>query len=306
MQTERVFLLLLRDAVVVLDHNNLVILYLSDVTSSLHENQVLIYKITLINEPCSIMLLMIFMMNMLLGGTLTCHRTEYVFGNECCPMCPVGNRVKTDCEVYKSTSCQPCSEGTFMNKLNGLKSCLPCSWCEADSGLKIKSACTKSSDTVCEPQEGFYCIESAEEGCSQAKKHRSCEPGEYIRERGTSTTDTLCSPCSAGTFSDGTLMSCQTHRQCESENRYLLRPGTDSEDAECGGLQSDRTVPIAVGVGGVFLCIAFAVGVIWFLIKKKKPRSPKSGADIEPMNVSQGVASNGDVPPDMATGNGPV
>ncbi|XP_041656133.1 tumor necrosis factor receptor superfamily member 14-like isoform X2 [Cheilinus undulatus] len=303
MHTERVFLLLLRDAVVVLDHNNLVILNLSDVTSSLHENQVLIYIMTLINEPWSIMLLMIFMMNALLGRTLTCHRTEYLFGNECCPMCPVGNRVKTDCEEDKSTSCQPCSEGTFMNKLNGLKSCLPCSWCEADSGLKIKSACTESSDTVCEPLEGFYCIESAEEGCSQAKKHKSCGPGEYIRERGTSTTDTLCSKCSAGTFSDGTLTSCQTHRQCESENRDLLRAGTDSEDAECGELQSDGTVAVAVGVGGV-LCLA-VTAVMFFIIKKIKT-SPYSVREREPMNGHQGVASNGDVPPDMARGNGPV
>ncbi|XP_041655281.1 tumor necrosis factor receptor superfamily member 14-like [Cheilinus undulatus] len=214
----------------------------------------------------SISSLLILMMNIHIGLPITCHRTEYLFGSECCPMCPVGNRVKTDCEEDKSTSCQPCTEGTFMNKLNGLKQCFPCTECLRDSGLRIKSVCTKASDTVCEPLEGFYCIESAEEGCSQAKKHKNCKAGEYIRERGTPVLDTLCSACSAGTFSNGTLTSCQQHRQCESDNLVQLKPGTESKDAECGERQSDMTaviVPVAV-IGSLAV-----LGMVVFIFRKK-------------------------------------
>ncbi|KAM6981902.1 tumor necrosis factor receptor superfamily member 14-like [Tautogolabrus adspersus] len=196
--------------------------------------------------------LLIFMMNIFVSRTLTCHRTEYVFGNECCPMCPIGHRVKTDCEVDKSTSCQPCTEGTFMNKLNGLKSCFPCSECGSAPGLKMKTSCEILSDTVCEPLEGFYCSDFRKDDCYEAKKHRRCDPGEYISQRGTSSTDTVCSTCSDGTFSDGTFTSCQNHKQCESEGRELLRTGTESEDAQCGGLLSYRTgLIVGVVVGAV-------------------------------------------------------
>ncbi|XP_074537096.1 tumor necrosis factor receptor superfamily member 14-like [Halichoeres trimaculatus] len=196
-------------------------------------------------------LLMIIIMKASSGQM--CHQTEYWNGNECCPMCGVGHRVKTDCEGEKSTSCQPCSEGTFMNKLNGLRSCFHCSECEEAAGLKIKRLCMWISDSVCEPLEGFFCTEPSEDGCGAAQRHRSCDPGHYISQRGSSESDSECSPCSEGTFSDGTFTSCQNHTECDPSNQQLLRPGTGSQDAECGELEPDRTkeiISVSVGVSG--------------------------------------------------------
>ncbi|XP_065817063.1 tumor necrosis factor receptor superfamily member 14-like [Labrus bergylta] len=202
--------------------------------------------------------LLIFMMNIFVSRTLTCHWTEYLFGDACCPMCPIGTRVKTDCEEDKSTSCQPCTEGTFINKMNGLKKCFPCRECGAGSGLKMKTSCTIRSDTVCEPLEGFYCSDSRKDDCFEAKKHRRCEPGEYISQRGTSSTDTVCSTCSDGTFSDGTFTSCQNHKQCESEGLLLLRAGTETEDAQCGGLLLHWT--------GLIVCVVVVVLLVLVLV----------------------------------------
>uniref|UniRef100_A0A3Q3F6B4 TNFR-Cys domain-containing protein n=1 Tax=Labrus bergylta TaxID=56723 RepID=A0A3Q3F6B4_9LABR len=203
---------------------------------------------------------------------------EYVFGNECCPMCPSGNRVKTDCEEDKSTSCQPCTEGTFMNKMNGLKKCLSCRECGASkliSGLKMKTSCTIRSDTVCEPLEGFYCSEFTGYDCVEAKKHRRCEPGEYISQKGTSSTDTVCSTCSDGTFSNGTFTSCQKHKQCESEGRELLRAGTETEDAQCGDILSDKTgLIVGVVVVVVVMFLVFVLGVCYFKRRKIRHLSP--------------------------------
>ncbi|XP_060913997.1 tumor necrosis factor receptor superfamily member 14-like [Labrus mixtus] len=213
--------------------------------------------------------LLIFMMNIFVSRTFTCRRAEYVFGDECCPMCPIGTRVKTDCEEDKSTSCQPCREGTFMNKMNGFKLCFPCRECGAGSALKMKTSCTIRSDTVCEPLEGFYCSEFTGYDCFEAKKHRRCEPGEYISQRGTSSTDTVCSTCSDGTFSDGTFTSCQNHKQCESENRELLRAGTKTEDAQCGDIPSDRT-GLIVGVVVVVHLALVLVLTAWCYRKKIK------------------------------------
>lgn len=52
------------------------------------------------------------------------------------------------------------------------------------SGLKVKTSCTTTSDTVCEPLEGFYCMDFAEEGCVAAQKHTSCQPGQYVSQEG--------------------------------------------------------------------------------------------------------------------------
>ncbi|XP_070824560.1 tumor necrosis factor receptor superfamily member 14-like [Chaetodon trifascialis] len=157
--------------------------------------------------------LLILMMNVFRGQTLTCHRSEYQTGNECCPMCPPGSQVKTDCTEFRRTSCLPCSEGSFMNQPTGLKHCFDCTSCDAGSGLKIKTSCTATSDAVCEPLEGFYCLDRTEDGCMAAQKHTRCQPGQYIHQKGTALTDTVCSDCPDGTYSDGTFTPCQPHTQ---------------------------------------------------------------------------------------------
>ncbi|KAM9350929.1 tumor necrosis factor receptor superfamily member 14-like isoform 2-T2 [Symphorus nematophorus] len=166
-------------------------------------------------KPLTAATMLILVMNFFRGHTLTCHRSEYQTGNECCPMCPAGSRVETDCTEFRPTSCLPCSEGTFMPQPTRIKQCYYCTSCDAGSGLKMKKSCMIKSDTVCEPMEGFHCTLRfpAEEGCRAAQKHRSCPPGQYISQTGTSSRDTECSDCRDGTFSNGTLSSCQPHTQ---------------------------------------------------------------------------------------------
>lgn len=51
-------------------------------------------------------------------------------------------------------------------------------------GLRVKTACTRTSDTVCEPMEGFYCTNDKEGSCTQAVEHTKCSPGQYIKQKG--------------------------------------------------------------------------------------------------------------------------
>ncbi|XP_029011918.1 tumor necrosis factor receptor superfamily member 14-like isoform X2 [Betta splendens] len=127
--------------------------------------------------------LLILMVKVISGHTLKCQPAEYQIRDECCPLCPAGSRVKTDCKVDRSTSCLPCLSGTYMDHPTGLKKCLICTNCDKGSGLKTKKPCTITSDTVCEPLEGFYCAKSSDNDCDVAKKHRSCEPGQYISKK---------------------------------------------------------------------------------------------------------------------------
>ncbi|KAF6723612.1 Tumor necrosis factor receptor superfamily member 14 [Oryzias melastigma] len=104
-------------------------------------------------------------------------------------------------------------EGTYNEKYNGVRNCAHCSLCHPGSGLKVKLECTLTSDSVCEPQDGFFCLDWSSKSCGAAQKHSSCKGGQYISQRGTASTDTECSDCSTGTFSDGTGTSCQPHTQ---------------------------------------------------------------------------------------------
>uniref|UniRef100_A0A3B3C4G3 TNFR-Cys domain-containing protein n=1 Tax=Oryzias melastigma TaxID=30732 RepID=A0A3B3C4G3_ORYME len=176
---------------------------------------------------------------------LSCQQTEYEISGRCCSMCPPGEfRVHDYCTEFTTTSCVPCVEGTYNEKYNGVRNCAHCSLC---SGLKVKLECTLTSDSVCEPQDGFFCLDWSSKSCGAAQKHSSCEGGQYISQRGTASTDTECSDCSTGTFSDGTGMSCQPHTQCEAENLQLIEAGTSSADARCGE-QRQNVSGIVIGV----------------------------------------------------------
>uniref|UniRef100_A0A8D3D2E9 Deoxyribonuclease-1-like 1 n=1 Tax=Scophthalmus maximus TaxID=52904 RepID=A0A8D3D2E9_SCOMX len=129
-------------------------------------------------------LLKIFLINVFSGNTLTCHPgTEYQIRDKCCPLCPPGKSVIKDCTELRSTSCLPCVNGTsFTTHPNGLRECFPCASCSSGSGLKI-SLCTTTSDTVCEPLEGFYCTDQTGSRCVGAQRHKRCKPGQYIRHK---------------------------------------------------------------------------------------------------------------------------
>uniref|UniRef100_A0A671XEB3 TNFR-Cys domain-containing protein n=1 Tax=Sparus aurata TaxID=8175 RepID=A0A671XEB3_SPAAU len=212
-------------------------------------------------------LLLILVMNGFGGQTLKCHRSEYLTGSDCCPMCHAGNRVKTDCTETRSTSCLPCPEGTFMDRPTGLKQCFACGNCDAGSNLKISLSCTTTSDTVCEPLEGFFCLDSTENDCMAAQEHTRCKPGQYIRHKGTAQRDTECSGCSEGTYSDGTFTSCLPHTQCETLNLQVIKPGTVSTDAECGEQTANRTAVVVVVV--VLLIVMIVAAVVLLLYRKK-------------------------------------
>ncbi|XP_055021573.1 tumor necrosis factor receptor superfamily member 14-like isoform X2 [Boleophthalmus pectinirostris] len=157
-----------------------------------------------------LLILIIFVVEVTSG--LTCHPSEYPIGVECCPMCPVGTRVNKHCTEFRSTSCLPCDGGTYMNKPTGRTECLRCRMCAAGSGLRVKVSCTSTSNTLCEPEDRFFCVEPSDEGnCEASQKHSLCSPGEFIQQPGSSSTDTVCSPCPPDSFSNGTLSVCRPH-----------------------------------------------------------------------------------------------
>ncbi|XP_036435643.1 tumor necrosis factor receptor superfamily member 14-like [Colossoma macropomum] len=175
----------------------------------------------------------IFSMNFKLCFCL-CAWDQYEIDGECCPMCTPGNRVYRHCTVDTSTTCVPCIYSTFIDAPNGLRQCFSCTVCATAKSLRVKTACTRSSDTVCEPLDGHYCTDEHSGSCRRAVKHTNCSPGQYIKQRGTASKDTECAECPDGTFSNGSLQSCQPHSKCEDLGLTEIKAGTLSSDAECG------------------------------------------------------------------------
>ncbi|KAM9855156.1 tumor necrosis factor receptor superfamily member 5-like isoform 1-T1 [Aulostomus maculatus] len=224
----------------------------------------------------------------LCGPALTCHPVEYEsVQGQCCPKCLPGSRVKKDCTEFRSTSCLPCTEGTYMNKMSGLNYCLDCGNCDSGSGLQVKTKCTIVSDTVCEPVEGFYCLDSREDGCVAARQHTRCQPGQHISQRGTAFNDTVCTDCRGGTFADGTSTSCQPHTDCKSKNLHVIKAGTAAHDTECGEARSSA-VTIAVVVSVVLLVfLLLAVGLRIYFTRCKRERPPREGNNPEKVELKR-------------------
>ncbi|XP_060788249.1 tumor necrosis factor receptor superfamily member 14-like isoform X2 [Neoarius graeffei] len=177
-----------------------------------------------------------------------------------------GNRVYRHCTEFTSTTCMPCVGSTYTAEPNGLPSCITCTVCDPGPGLRVKTACTRTSDTVCEPLEGFYCTDEYRDSCRYAVEHTKCSPGQYIKQKGTAVKDAECAVCADGTYSNGSLQICKPHTKCEDLGLKEITPGTNYFDVECG-----RKTPVHL-IAGIIVAVAVVVvaGVIVFLIKHKK------------------------------------
>ncbi|XP_051509179.1 tumor necrosis factor receptor superfamily member 5-like isoform X2 [Myxocyprinus asiaticus] len=202
-----------------------------------------------------------------------CGHAEYKKDIQCCPMCAPGNRVYWHCTDDTSTTCVPCQEYTFIDKPSGLTKCFPCTVCDTGQGLRVDKACTRSSDTVCGPLEGFYCIAKSKGSCNFAVEHSKCSPGQYIKQTGSGSTDTVCANCTGDKYSNGSFSSCLPHTKCEDMGLTEINPGTYSSDAECGKPSVAPTIITACIIGTVI----FALSVLIYILKKQSARSRQTG-----------------------------
>uniref|UniRef100_A0A8B9GY56 TNFR-Cys domain-containing protein n=1 Tax=Astyanax mexicanus TaxID=7994 RepID=A0A8B9GY56_ASTMX len=200
-----------------------------------------------------------------------CAHAEYEVDGECCPLCAPGNRVYRDCTEYTSTTCVPCMGATFLDAPNGRRLCFDCMICNPGVGLRVRTACTRTSDAVCEPLQEHYCTEQHRGSCIRAKKHTKCRPGEFIQHIGTADRDAVCEKCGDGTFSDGSLQTCQPHSKCEDQGLIEVKPGTAYSDTECGN-KAPVTLIICIIVA-IITIVALAVGLrilLKFILRRRQ------------------------------------
>ncbi|XP_048873839.1 tumor necrosis factor receptor superfamily member 14-like [Brienomyrus brachyistius] len=167
-----------------------------------------------------------------------CNLTEYEVGEECCRMCPSGHHVQKHCSGNANTTCAPCTTLTFNDEPNGLAVCKQCAVCDQGLGLETVTACTPTSDTVCRILEGHFCINPYKGGCRTAHEHTACNPGQFVKQSGTASADTICEDCQENTYSNGSSTSCMPHATCKP-GQFIYLMGTASADTTCEDCQEN-------------------------------------------------------------------
>ncbi|XP_041832220.1 tumor necrosis factor receptor superfamily member 21 [Melanotaenia boesemani] len=156
-----------------------------------------------------------------------------------CDKCPAGTYVSVHCSPTAVRECSPCPEGTFTRRENGVQQCHRCRD-RCPEGFIEKTPCTATQDRVCTcPPNSFL---SGDNG-SECQPHSLCPPGTRVKKRGTETEDSVCKPCTKGTFSDlkSSSTKCRNHTDCQTQGLVLLTPGTRETDNVCG---SPSTSPL--------------------------------------------------------------
>ncbi|KAM9474708.1 tumor necrosis factor receptor superfamily member 14-like isoform 1-T2 [Clarias gariepinus] len=201
-----------------------------------------------------------------------CGRAEYETSGECCPMCSPGNRVYRHCTEFTSTICTACVDSTYTDKMNNLSKCISCKVCDMGAGLRVKTPCTRISNTVCKPLEGFFCIDEDKGSCRQAVEHTKCKPGQYMKQKGTAVSNVECAVCLDGTYSNGSLQICQPYTKCEDLGLEEKTKGKKSFDVECG---PKAPVALITMIIVIVVAIVLVVSGALFFIKIYTKHSPR-------------------------------
>ncbi|XP_065102931.1 tumor necrosis factor receptor superfamily member 5-like isoform X2 [Paramisgurnus dabryanus] len=208
----------------------------------------------------------------------TCGPSEYKSSKgECCPMCNIGLVVYRECLGDSSTTCIPCSPGTYMNEPNGLFKCLTCRNCSKSQGLYIQSLCNTIKDTICDVLDGYHCVDYSNSQCQLAQKHTVCNPGQEIKTPGTKRSDTKCEDCPSGFYSP-TGLNCTRWTDCAAKNEIEKETGSSIKDVTCTPRRSRYGLYIAAVTAAVtfILCCMCLFLEMWITRSALKHPTPET------------------------------
>ncbi|KAG9270930.1 tumor necrosis factor receptor superfamily member 14-like [Astyanax mexicanus] len=225
-----------------------------------------------------------------------CNSLQFEIDGKCCSMCEPGFYVGRNCTKDTQTRCFPCGDSCYSSEPNHYSECKKCTVCDSGLGLRVKTSCTAFSDSVCEVLDGHYCTDRTGESCSRALRHAPCSPGQFIVNTGTADRDTVCSGCAEGTFSNGSLHTCQTHSHCELMGMITVSVGTKTADSECSNLRS-RLYSIIPLSGLLILSVALIINCTVRRRKTEGEQRNRSPSQCEQGNRSLPQCEQSDTSP---------
>ena len=187
--------------------------------------------------------------------------------------------------VTSDRMCEICNGTHWYQDEVGQTECKPVTFCAAGDYEEISS--TTTSDTICAAcpagtfsntvsctlcEAGTYQDEAGKSFCDATTL---CQPGRFVASPATTTSDTICASCPAGTFSSTTnalechacpagtyqddheSTSCKTTALCEA-GKFIEQPATPSSDTVCADCpagkfsEAENTVECAACPAGFF------------------------------------------------------
>ncbi|XP_036444970.1 tumor necrosis factor receptor superfamily member 5 [Colossoma macropomum] len=211
---------------------------------------------------------------------------QHEHNGQCCDFCPKGTYVSTDCTNSSKTKCKTCPHEHYTEEKNYMHDCLPCKQCHPENQIVLKP-CQQHNDRQCGCKEGFFCSSGSPGHCEHCLALTVCPPGKGVSVQFTSHSDTTCSPCAPGTFSDveDYKTPCHNHTNCEELGRHLLTPGTATTDAKCGDVIQNCPWMISTGllVGLIMtIVICFVVALLYWRTKRKSQQTVRTSESFIP------------------------
>ncbi|CAM9172874.1 unnamed protein product [Lampetra fluviatilis] len=189
--------------------------------------------------------------------------TQYERDGRCCEKCPPGHFALSWCHGASPTRCEVCRPGTFSANYDIASACGPCKRCNTGLRQVVLESCLPTRDTRCvfphaggidrrSPSSAFRLSAAATVasnrseawcGCGNGTHEArlanggilfwccaNCPAGQEIREEcDIPDFKTKCTPCPAGSFSNGSGSPCVNHTRCGA----VASPPTDTSDSVC-------------------------------------------------------------------------
>uniref|UniRef100_A0A3B3YZN1 TNFR-Cys domain-containing protein n=1 Tax=Poecilia mexicana TaxID=48701 RepID=A0A3B3YZN1_9TELE len=172
---------------------------------------------------------------------LTYEVTDPITGKPLqCDRCPPGTFLRASCSSIKERECAPCPQGSFTELWNYIGRCLRCGVCGRNQ--VVKKECTAISDCQCECKPGYFYSQDYD----MCVRHSECPSGQEVLTKGTAETDTVCSVCSEGSFSDisSAHQNCTQHKNCSDAGLQLVLRGSSWHDSVCANCQHQKSTAI--------------------------------------------------------------
>lgn len=206
------------------------------------------------------------------SSELQCDRNnEYEKDGRCCSLCKPGQWLSRDCAENTDTLCVACSVGEYQDKYNRETSCLLHRECNEQLGFEKIREGTPTSNVNCTCKLGKHCSSAA---CETCVSNKQCGPGEGVVQKATSSSDTQCSPCKEGTFSDtvSDLESCKNWSKC-GDTETIKQPGTSNADVFCEQRLPDDPSNTWVYIVVIMVVVVALVFLAIFFIRKSNRKN---------------------------------
>ncbi|KAM5135147.1 tumor necrosis factor receptor superfamily member 5 [Mantella aurantiaca] len=217
---------------------------------------------------------------------VSCGIAEYEKQGRCCSLCRPGQRLEEECTESRDTACVTCDPGEYHDTWNRQTRCLHHQYCDQNLGFQMISEGTVERNVDCVCQDGTHCSSTQ---CETCVENTPCGPGYGVAQKAGRNSDTECTLCPGGTFSNVTSHTepCKDWHRC-SDSQQEIRPGSPHADVVCGPHPKNRTWIYIVLV----LIVLITGSAIFFFIRKKRrgkqttvkqpiPDSPQKAPEVE-------------------------